>query len=545
VAATIAQVQAAAEAGADTMTKVRDAIEATPVFDRRRQDVREFVESATDGQTVFLDGEALNTLAQADGGAFARIQEDLGLTDEQMTDAMTGQDVEVPAAKLLTVEERSQYEQLLEITRMEPDAVTLAEAREQASRDAMQVDFEEVQRAIELETEALVGFERVQQSVQRQLVDAGRSVEEAEAVGAIWGSVFRVFEEDGIDTEAVFERLGLRIESPNMRPPVEPRMDEPQSLLGFIREQGGVREVFGEGSGAENLNYMEGEMQAAYGVSIPGLVNNQSGVAIDELTRRAQEAGFDLADDQAFLDAVRSEATGDKVYRAEEGRAYAEYLNREQEREAREARRLGNILTQAGEAGYEGSDLGEAAEWLEAVEDGLDMSTEARMARAREMGFDTDTVLYHGTTADFIEFDPEISDSARQTGTPHGAFVFTDDSSNAATYAGRNNRLEFQDVFADGGNIRSVYIRSERDLRVKVQANDDSARTWDWVRTENEYGDVYEGSTNEIARQAMEESFEAVYISGVIDSAAGDFEPGTTVFVFDPSNIRSIHAAFN
>ncbi|MEL6664006.1 MAG: hypothetical protein AAFR33_13505, partial [Pseudomonadota bacterium] len=209
----------AAEAGADTMTKVRDAIEATPVFDRRRQDVREFVESATDGQTVFLDGEALNTLAQADGGAFARIQEDLGLTDEQMTDAMTGQDVEVPAAKLLTVEERSQYEQLLEITRMEPDAVTLAEAREQASRDAMQVDFEEVQRAIELETEALVGFERVQQSVQRQLVDAGRSVEEAEAVGAIWGSVFRVFEEDGIDTEAVFERLGLRIESPNMRPP--------------------------------------------------------------------------------------------------------------------------------------------------------------------------------------------------------------------------------------------------------------------------------------------------------------------------------------
>jgi hypothetical protein len=37
---------------------------------------------------------------------------------------------------------------------------------------------------------------------------------------------------------------------------------------------------------------------------------------------------------------------------------------------------------------------------------GLDMSDAARMQRARDMGFDTDQVYYHGTSADFDEFDP-------------------------------------------------------------------------------------------------------------------------------------------
>jgi hypothetical protein len=36
----------------------------------------------------------------------------------------------------------------------------------------------------------------------------------------------------------------------------------------------------------------------------------------------------------------------------------------------------------------------------------LDMGQEARLARARDMGFDTDTTWYHGTTHDFTEFDP-------------------------------------------------------------------------------------------------------------------------------------------
>ena len=41
---------------------------------------------------------------------------------------------------------------------------------------------------------------------------------------------------------------------------------------------------------------------------------------------------------------------------------------------------------------------------LSKVKDLLDMSAKARMQRAKEQGFDTDTVYYHGTNADFDEF---------------------------------------------------------------------------------------------------------------------------------------------
>lgn len=66
----------------------------------------------------------------------------------------------------------------------------------------------------------------------------------------------------------------------------------------------------------------------------------------------------------------------------------------------------GAPLEQAAAQGYEGSDAGEAAEWLAAVAKGLDMSLEARMARAEAMGFDTSKKLYHSTLADTKEFAP-------------------------------------------------------------------------------------------------------------------------------------------
>jgi len=67
---------------------------------------------------------------------------------------------------------------------------------------------------------------------------------------------------------------------------------------------------------------------------------------------------------------------------------------------------IGNsVLMKASKAGYEGSDTGEAFEWLRAVSKGLDMSQEARMARAKAMGFDVDKIWYHGSKSDFNEFD--------------------------------------------------------------------------------------------------------------------------------------------
>ena len=67
---------------------------------------------------------------------------------------------------------------------------------------------------------------------------------------------------------------------------------------------------------------------------------------------------------------------------------------------------VAQILSQAADEGYEGTSIGEAAEWSAAVAKGLDMSREGRMARAAEQGFDVEQIWYHGTTHQFSAFAP-------------------------------------------------------------------------------------------------------------------------------------------
>ncbi|MEO0606599.1 MAG: LPD23 domain-containing protein [Pseudomonadota bacterium] len=110
------------------------------------------------------------------------------------------------------------------------------------------------------------------------------------------------------------------------RPPARP-----QSLFGFVREQGGVRESFGDdGSG-----YRRGTIQQWLGDvrKRPGLLNNQSGVTIDELTRRAQEAGFDVVDDDDFVRALGDEVQGgEATFRIGEGEEWRAWQDEIRER---------------------------------------------------------------------------------------------------------------------------------------------------------------------------------------------------------------------
>lgn len=65
------------------------------------------------------------------------------------------------------------------------------------------------------------------------------------------------------------------------------------------------------------------------------------------------------------------------------------------------------VLTQAKDSGYEGDTVVEAREWQDAVDKGLDMSQDARMQRAQEMGFDPSNIRSVNAA-----FDPDFKDSA-------------------------------------------------------------------------------------------------------------------------------------
>lgn len=299
--------------------QMRDLIEKSPVFTRSREAVRDFVEQASEGQTVHLDDEGVTQLYQSSPEAFAQLMDFLGMdAQETYLRAAQGNDIEISAAALLTLPERADYDALVDITRTSPDALTPAEIRAQAENDALNVDLEDLQARLEDDMQAMEGFERVQQSVQKQLIEAGRSPQEAEAAGAIWGSVFRVLAEDGVNEAQVFERLGLRIQGQEVR---QPAMQEPQSLLSFVKARGGIREAFGQ----DERGYMRGEMQAITGTNLPGLINNKGGQTLDEMAMLAREAGYDIADDQAFIDAMQRELGGEKVYRTGEGEAWRQY----------------------------------------------------------------------------------------------------------------------------------------------------------------------------------------------------------------------------
>lgn len=84
----------------------------------------------------------------------------------------------------------------------------------------------------------------------------------------------------------------------------------------------------------------------------------------------------------------------------------------------------------------------------------LPMDLASRMARAKEIGFDTDKVFYHGPNRNFDSFDPKMIGS--KTWTPMGApegFWFTDDPQIAGRYAK-----------GDNGSIMPVYLKDPQML---------------------------------------------------------------------------------
>lgn len=64
----------------------------------------------------------------------------------------------------------------------------------------------------------------------------------------------------------------------------------------------------------------------------------------------------------------------------------------------------------------------------------LDMSHSARMGRARDMGFDTDRVWYHGTDADITAFDPDKLGLTTGAQSARKGFFFASNPEMAAAY---------------------------------------------------------------------------------------------------------------
>jgi hypothetical protein len=175
----------------------------------------------------------------------------------------------------------------------------------------------------------------------------------------------------------------------------------------------------------------------------------------------------------------------------------------------------------------------------------LSMNHKERMVRAKSLGFDINNIFYHGTVHNFKSFDPKMSDSARNTGTPLGAIVLSSNPIASASYAGEieNNMGDIPDSFKSGGNVMPLFIRKGKTMIVNA-----GGRNWNDLYLKN-YPDVE--TVNDLAYIAQSKGKDTLIIKSVHDTATWvnknnrSKRIGDTIFIFKPENIRSIYAKFD
>jgi hypothetical protein len=99
------------------------------------------------------------------------------------------------------------------------------------------------------------------------------------------------------------------------------------------------------------------------------------------------------------------------------------------------------------------------------VAQGLDMSQEARLARAREQGFDTETTLYHGTRDTFSEFKP------RQFAGDGPGVVWMTPNPRLSDYF-NGSRFDGNYAAVDGGSTLPLHIRPGNQLSIDAKGAD-------------------------------------------------------------------------
>jgi hypothetical protein len=189
------------------------------------------------------------------------------------------------------------------------------------------------------------------------------------------------------------------------------------------------------------------------------------------------------------------------------------------------------------------------------LEGTLDMSTEARAAREQEQGFLPETV-YHGTRQDIPEFDVSQQVRYRKTDAPPGAFTFSSSPRVAGSYTGQSRsragaaniipaKLKMQNPFViDAAN------HGWSQLPVPHSALND-VDPINYPKSQNFDRDGNERmlymSTNDLARKvAASGKYDGVIMRNLWDSGNLKTKEVSDIYtVFDPSNIRSVNAAFD
>jgi hypothetical protein len=189
------------------------------------------------------------------------------------------------------------------------------------------------------------------------------------------------------------------------------------------------------------------------------------------------------------------------------------------------------------------------------------------MERAKQMGFDTDNVLYHGTADDFTSFDAkQFGSSTKASGASQAAWLVSDPRT-AAGYADH----------AAGKPVRDLMEKAETFERLAHKDKTPNSKWWDkqdeaigaaerleaaGLSGQNvmplvakgrflekdfggaEYLDVAK-EISQLLREGKRGGYDGLRLDNLADDVALNNRPATHYAIFDPKNIRSPNAAFD
>ena len=214
---------------------------------------------------------------------------------------------------------------------------------------------------------------------------------------------------------------------------------------------------------------------------------------VDELARRQDALGLDMPAD---LEPFRQHLTHHTLWDAQGG---------EQTTHADVIRAMRLAASGPKETGLLGMAEGGG---------GLDLSTEARLARARDMGFDTSAPLYHGTSENFPAFD--LGKAGTGVGEANERAVFASPDPRTAN--------AFSTMAGPTPNVLKLYSAAKNPKVVDVNGPPDGA----WF--------------SQSIDDARAQGHDAVLFRGVKER---HIPRADHVAILDPALLRSAHAAFD
>jgi len=173
---------------------------------------------------------------------------------------------------------------------------------------------------------------------------------------------------------------------------------------------------------------------------------------------------------------------------------------------------------------------GESRSFARAELRGLPMDEASRMARAREMGFDTEAPLYHGTASDLESLRP---------GRRGGPVYLTDDPSIADIYANAA-QSRWPGMNNANPNVLPVMIRRQNPLVISDRGpNGDHG----WLSDNLAQALELPANTPRVRlnKEALARGYDSIEVRDMLDLGGEQ----TQILMLDPANIRSRFAAFD